>query len=99
MQEINYDAYEIVVGLEVHAQLLTSTKLFCCVSEAFGGEPNTHLSPITLGHPGALPRLNKKAVEFAIKMGLACHSEIERNNYFALKNYFYHDLPKGHQIS
>ena len=99
MPEINYDAYEIVVGLEVHAQLLTSTKLFCGDSAAFGGEPNTHVSPVTLGYPGALPRLNKKAVEFAIKMGLACHCEIEKNNYFARKNYFYPDLPKGYQIS
>jgi len=99
MPEINYDAYEIVVGLEVHAQLLTRTKLFCGDSAVFGGEPNTHVSPITLGYPGALPRLNQKAVEFAIKMGLACHSEIERNNYFARKNYFYPDLPKGYQIS
>ncbi len=99
MPEINYDAYEIVVGLEVHAQLLTHTKLFCGDSATFGAEPNTHVSPITLGYPGALPRLNKKAVEFAIKMGLACHSEIERNNYFARKNYFYPDLPKGYQIS
>ncbi len=96
---INYDAYETVVGLEVHAQLSTRTKLFCGDSAAFGGEPNTHVSPITLGHPGALPRLNRTAVEFAIKMGLACHSEIERNNYFARKNYFYPDLPKGYQVS
>src|SRR6201991_1270235 len=96
---INYDAYEIVVGLEVHAQLSTRTKLFCGDSAVFGGEPNTQVSPVTLGHPGALPRLNRTAVEFAIKMGLACHSEIERNNYFARKNYFYPDLPKGYQIS
>ena len=96
---INYDAYEIVIGLEVHAQLLTRTKLFCGDSAAFGGEPNTHVSPITLGLPGSLPRLNGKAVEFAIKMGLACHCEIERNNYFARKNYFYPDLPKGYQTS
>ena len=94
-----YDAYEVVIGLEVHAQLLTRTKLFCGDSAAFGGDPNTHVSPVTLGHPGALPKLNKTAVEFAIKMGLACHSEIERNNYFARKNYFYPDLPKGYQIS
>jgi len=99
MPEINYDAYEIVVGLEVHAQLLTSTKLFCGDSAAFGGEPNTQVSPVTLGYPGALPRLNRKAVEYAIRMGLACHCEIERNNYFARKNYFYPDLPKGYQIS
>ncbi len=96
---INYDAYEVVIGLEVHAQLLTRTKLFCGDSAAFGGEPNTHVSPITLGLPGALPRLNKKAVEYAIRMGLACHSEISRMNYFARKNYFYPDLPKGYQIS
>jgi len=96
---INYDAYETVVGLEVHAQLLTRTKLFCGDSAAFGGDPNTHVSPVTLGLPGALPRLNRVAVEFAIKMGLACDSTIERNNYFARKNYFYPDLPKGYQTS
>jgi aspartyl-tRNA(Asn)/glutamyl-tRNA(Gln) amidotransferase subunit B len=96
---INYDAYETVVGLEVHAQLLTRTKLFCGDSAAFGGDPNTHVSPVTLGLPGALPRLNRIAVEYAIKMGLACHSVIERNNYFARKNYFYPDLPKGYQTS
>jgi aspartyl-tRNA(Asn)/glutamyl-tRNA(Gln) amidotransferase subunit B len=93
------EAYEIVVGLEVHAQLLTRTKLFCGDSAGFGGEPNTHISPVTLGYPGSLPRLNRKAVEYAIRMGLACHSEIERTNYFARKNYFYPDLPKGYQIS
>src|SRR5258708_12935243 len=89
----------MVVGLEVNAQLLTQKKLFCGDSAGFGGAPNTHVSPVTLGHPGALPKLNRKAIEFAIKMGLACHSEIERNNYFARKNYFYPDLPKGYQIS
>jgi aspartyl-tRNA(Asn)/glutamyl-tRNA(Gln) amidotransferase subunit B len=94
-----YDAYEIVIGLEVHAQLLTQSKLFCGDSIAFGAEPNTHVSPITLGHPGALPKMNRKAIEFAIKMGLACHCEIEKHNYFARKNYFYPDLPKGYQIS
>src|SRR5579863_4933920 len=93
------DEYEIVVGLEVHAQLLTRTKLFCADSAGFGGEPNTHISPVTLGYPGSLPRLNRLAVEYAIRMGLACHSEIERTNYFARKNYFYPDLPKGYQIS
>jgi aspartyl-tRNA(Asn)/glutamyl-tRNA(Gln) amidotransferase subunit B len=93
------DGYEIVVGLEVHAQLLTRTKLFCGDSATFGGEPNTHISPVTLGYPGALPRLNRRAVEYAIRMGLACGSEIERTNYFARKNYFYPDLPKGYQIS
>src|SRR5690349_17317444 len=96
---INYDAYEIVVGLEVHAQLLTETKLFCGDSAACDGEPNTHISPITLGLPGSLPKLNKKAVEYAIRMGLACDSAIQRVNYFARKNYFYPDLPKGYQTS
>ena len=95
----DYSAYEIVVGLEVHAQLLTKSKLFCGDSIAFGAEPNTHVSPITLGHPGTLPKMNKKAIEFAIKMGLACHCEIEQQNYFARKNYFYPDLPKGYQVS
>ncbi|HEX4373028.1 MAG TPA: Asp-tRNA(Asn)/Glu-tRNA(Gln) amidotransferase subunit GatB [Puia sp.] len=95
----NYNKYEIVIGLEVHAQLLTQTKLFCGDSAFFGGEPNTHVSPITLGHPGTLPVLNEKAIEFAIKIGLACGCEIERVNYFARKHYFYPDLPKGYQTS
>ncbi len=75
--------YEAVIGLEVHAQLQTQSKLFTGDSASFGAEPNTHISPITLGHPGTLPKTNKKAVEFAIKMGLACNCEIERYNYFA----------------
>ncbi|HZK65452.1 MAG TPA: Asp-tRNA(Asn)/Glu-tRNA(Gln) amidotransferase subunit GatB [Puia sp.] len=95
----NSEKYETVVGLEVHAQLLTNTKLFCGDSTLFGAEPNTHISPVTLGYPGTLPVLNKQAVAYAIKMGIACHSEIERHNYFARKNYFYPDLPKGYQIS
>ncbi|THU37231.1 Asp-tRNA(Asn)/Glu-tRNA(Gln) amidotransferase subunit GatB [Niastella caeni] len=96
---INYDAYEIVVGLEVHAQLLTNSKLFCGDSAAFGGDPNTHISPITLAHPGTLPKLNKKAISYAVKIGLACNCTITRHNYFARKNYFYPDLPKGYQLS
>jgi aspartyl-tRNA(Asn)/glutamyl-tRNA(Gln) amidotransferase subunit B len=96
---INYDAYETVVGLEVHAQLLTQSKLFCGDSTVFGSAPNTQVSPITLAHPGTLPKMNKKAIEFAIKMGLACHCEIVKENYFARKNYFYPDLPKGYQLS
>lgn len=96
---VHYDAYETVIGLEVHAQLLTKSKLFSGDSASFGGDPNTHISPITLAHPGTLPKLNKKAVEYAIKMGLACHCEITRANYFARKNYFYPDLPKGYQLS
>ncbi len=91
--------YEAVIGLEVHAQLATESKLFCGDSVAFGAAPNTHVSPITLGHPGTLPKTNRKAVEYAIKIGLACHCEIERYNYFARKNYFYPDLPKGYQVS
>ena len=96
---IDQQAYEIVVGLEVHAQLLTRTKLFCGDSSAFGSEPNTHVSPITLAHPGTLPKINEDAIEFAVKMGLACHCEIVRENFFARKNYFYPDLPKGYQLS
>ena len=94
-----YSKYETVIGLEVHAQLLTESKLFCSDSAAFGGAPNTHISPITMGHPGTLPRMNRKAAEYAIKLGLACHCEIEKDNYFARKNYFYPDLPKGYQVS
>jgi len=88
-----------VIGLEVHAQLRTGSKLFCGDSIEFGAEANTHVSPITLGHPGTLPKMNRKAIEFAVKMGLACHSEIETDNWFARKNYFYPDLPKGYQVS
>lgn len=95
----NQDKYEVVIGLEVHAQLLTQSKLFCGDSAAFGGAPNTHISEITLAYPGTLPRLNRQAVELAIRLGLACHCEIERKNYFARKNYFYPDLPKGYQVS
>ncbi|MFN5987692.1 MAG: Asp-tRNA(Asn)/Glu-tRNA(Gln) amidotransferase subunit GatB [Chitinophagaceae bacterium] len=91
--------YEAVIGLEIHAQLATNSKLFCGDATRFGAAPNTHISPITMGHPGTLPKTNKKAVEYAIKMGIACESTIEGNNYFARKNYFYPDLPKGYQIS
>jgi aspartyl-tRNA(Asn)/glutamyl-tRNA(Gln) amidotransferase subunit B len=91
--------YETVIGLEVHARLLTRSKLFCGDSSVFGDEPNTNISPITLAHPGTLPKMNKEAIGFAVKLGLACHSEIEKQNYFARKNYFYPDLPKGYQVS
>lgn len=91
--------YEIVIGLEVHAQLLTNSKLFSGDSIAFGADANTQVSPITLAHPGTLPLMNKKAIELAIKIGLACNCRIEQQNYFARKNYFYPDLPKGYQIS
>jgi len=92
-------AYETVIGLEVHAQLQTASKLFCGDSTAFGAEPNTQVSPVTLAHPGTLPVMNRKAIEFAVRMGLACHCEIVKNNHFARKHYFYPDLPKGYQVS
>jgi len=91
--------YEAVIGLEVHCQLLTQSKIFAADANAFGAEPNTNISVITLGHPGTLPKLNRKAVEYAVRMGLACGSEITRHNIFARKNYFYPDLPKGYQLS
>ncbi|MEJ7589221.1 MAG: Asp-tRNA(Asn)/Glu-tRNA(Gln) amidotransferase subunit GatB [Ferruginibacter sp.] len=96
---IKNDKYEVVIGLEIHAQLLTKSKLFCGDSTSFGADPNTHISPVTLAHPGTLPRMNKKAIEFAIKLGLALQCDIEQRNYFARKNYFYPDLPKGYQVS
>jgi aspartyl-tRNA(Asn)/glutamyl-tRNA(Gln) amidotransferase subunit B len=91
--------FETVVGLEVHIQLSTKTKLFCADSAEYGGAPNTHVSPITLAHPGTLPVLNKKAVEYAVKLGLALGSEINRHSIFDRKHYFYPDLPKGYQTS
>jgi aspartyl-tRNA(Asn)/glutamyl-tRNA(Gln) amidotransferase subunit B len=91
--------YEVVIGLEVHCQLLTRTKIFAADAVVFGDEPNTHISVITLGYPGTLPRLNRQAVECAVKMGIACGSDITRHNVFARKNYFYPDLPKGYQIT
>jgi aspartyl-tRNA(Asn)/glutamyl-tRNA(Gln) amidotransferase subunit B len=93
------DKYEVVVGLEVHAQLLTNSKAFCSDATDFGSSPNTQISPITLGHPGTLPMYNKTALDYAIKMGLACGCNITEVNIFARKNYFYADLPKGYQIS
>ena len=80
------DKYAVVVGLEVHAQLLTETKIYNTDSNAFGNEPNTNVGVITLAHPGTLPLLNRKVVEYAIKMGLACHSAISRFNIFDRKN-------------
>ncbi|MEX2593257.1 MAG: Asp-tRNA(Asn)/Glu-tRNA(Gln) amidotransferase subunit GatB [Anditalea sp.] len=93
------DKYELVIGLEVHAQLLTASKMYTADSTEYGNMPNTNISVITLGHPGTLPKVNKKAVEFAVKMGLACNSTITRRNEFARKNYFYPDLPKGYQLT
>ena len=91
--------YEPVIGLEVHAQLLTKSKIFCGCSTAFGEEPNTLTCPVCTGQPGSLPVLNRRAVEFAIKLGLATNCRITPYSLFARKNYFYPDLPKGYQIS
>ena len=94
-----HEKYEGVIGLEVHAQLLTDSKIFCCCSTKFGNEPNTNICPICLGQPGVLPVLNKKVVEFTVLMGLATNCTINERSIFARKNYFYPDLPKGYQIS
>jgi aspartyl-tRNA(Asn)/glutamyl-tRNA(Gln) amidotransferase subunit B len=91
--------YEPVIGLEVHAQLLTRSKIFCGCSTTFGEEPNTQTCPVCTGQPGSLPVVNRKAVEFAIKLGLATSCRIAPYSLFARKNYFYPDLPKGYQIS
>ncbi len=88
-----------VIGLEVHAQLKTDTKIFCNCPTKFGAPPNTHVCPVCLGMPGVLPVLNKKVVEFAIKLGIATNCKINNESRFARKNYFYPDLPKGYQIS
>jgi aspartyl-tRNA(Asn)/glutamyl-tRNA(Gln) amidotransferase subunit B len=91
--------YEAVIGLEVHAQLLTDTKIFCGCSTKFGNPPNSNVCPVCLGHPGVLPIMNKKVVEFTALMGLAVNCRINERSIFARKNYFYPDLPKGYQIS
>ena len=91
--------YDMVIGLEVHAQLLTRTKIFCACSTNFGDAPNTNTCPVCMGMPGVLPVLNGKVVDFGIKLGLAIHANIAPRNVFARKNYFYPDLPKGYQIT
>jgi len=91
--------YQPVIGLEVHAQLLTESKIFCGCSTRFGAEPNQNTCPVCTGFPGVLPVLNKRVVEFAIRAGLATHCDIARSSRLARKNYFYPDLPKGYQIS
>lgn len=94
-----YEKYEVVVGLEIHAQLQTKSKAYSADSTAFGAAPNSNVSPVTLGHPGTLPRFNEKTLEFGVRLGVACGSNITYENQFARKNYFYADLPKGYQIT
>ena len=94
-----YDKYEAVIGLEVHAQLLTKTKAYSSDENIYGATPNTKTSVISLGHPGTLPKSNSKVIEYAVKLGIAAGSKIRERNEYARKNYFYADLPKGYQIT
>ena len=94
-----YDKYQAVIGLECHIQLLTRTKMYSSDVAEYGGLPNSNVSVVTLGHPGTLPVVNEKAVEFAVKLGIAVNANIREENQFARKNYFYADLPKGYQIT
>ena len=91
--------YEAVIGLEVHAQMLTKSKAYSSDKNEYGSRPNTNVSATSLGHPGTLPKMNKKTIEYAIKLGLALNCEIAEHQHFARKNYFYPDLPKGYQIT
>ena len=95
------DKYEAIIGLEIHAELMTKSKMFtgAPVVDSVEAEPNTAVSPLCLGMPGTLPVINKKAVEYALRVALALNCEINQHNIFARKNYFYPDLPKGYQIS
>lgn len=94
-----YGEYEVVVGLEIHIQLSTKSKAYSSDSTEYGSLPNSNVSPISLGHPGTLPNFNKQTLEYGIRLGIACGSEIRDENQFARKNYFYADLPKGYQIT
>ena len=91
--------YETVIGLEVHVELATKTKIFCSCSTEFGGAPNTHTCPVCTGMPGSLPVLNKQVVEYAMAVGLATNCDITRNGKFDRKNYFYPDNPQNYQLS
>jgi len=94
-----YEKYKAVIGLECHIQLSTKTKMYSSDISEYGAMPNKNISVVTLGHPGTLPKVNKRAIEFAVKLGIATHSKIREENQFARKNYFYADLPKGYQIT
>ena len=93
------ERWETVIGLEVHVELSTKSKIFCACSTAFGGSPNTHCCPVCMGLPGTLPVLNQKVLEYAVRAGLALNCAIDRETRFDRKNYFYPDLPKAYQIS
>lgn len=99
LKEEVYDKYELVIGLEIHAQMQTKSKAYSSDSAEYGSAPNTHISAISLGHPGTLPRFNENTLQFGVRLGLSCGSDITYENQFARKNYFYADLPKGYQIT
>ena len=96
MEESTRNKYEAVIGLEVHAQMLTKSKAYSNDINEFGASPNTNVSVITLGHPGTLPLMNKKTIEYAIRLGIACNANIAGEQHSARKNYFYPDLPLGY---